>query len=297
MLVAEAGGVTQWARGSVNAQLQFRFSIDSVLSLPLDVEDWVGRLFFVDTRRTTVDDLSLARVVGQQVRARLDHYYLVQRLQQAAVTQERMGLGRDLHDGLLQSLTGMALHVHSALRVLREAPQAAEARLLTVQEQILAVQRSLRNFIHDLKRVTPAGVTADSDLRRGLRDVCASVERQWSGQIGLQIDMEAELPAVLVHDTLHIAHEALVNAARHGGASRIGLEVRVTRAEVRMLVADNGRGFPFTGEYRLDELVRLARGPVSICERIAERRGDLLLTSDPGGARLDIRLPVAAERR
>src|SRR5262245_53857448 len=157
MLVAEAGGVTQWARGSVNAQLQLRFSIDSVLSVPLVGEDWMGRLFFLDTGRTTVDDLSLARVVGQQVGARLDHYYLVQRLQQAAVTQERVGLGRDLHDGLLQSLTGMALQVHSALRFLREDPLAAEARLVTVQEQILSVQEHLLSFIGELRNALPAG--------------------------------------------------------------------------------------------------------------------------------------------
>ena len=292
ILMGDTREAIRWSRGSVDVHLQARFSMVSVLSVPLVGDGWMGRLFFLDTGRTTVDDLSLARVVGQQVVARLDRHYLLQQLQQAAIIQERMGLGRDLHDGLLQSLTGMALQVHSALRLLRETPHAAEVRLLTVQEQILAVQQSLRNFIRNLKREAPDDVTTGPDLRRGLRDVCESVERQWRGRVVLQVNgAEATLPTILVRDVLHIAHEALANSARHGGASQVTLDVQVTETDVRMLVVDDGRGFPFTGQYGLDELVRLKRGPASIKERILERRGQLVLTSSGTGARLDITIP------
>src|SRR5262245_7168619 len=291
MLVAEAGGTTQWARGSVNAQLQLRFSIDSVLSVPLVGEDWVGRLFFLDAGRTTVDYLSLARVVGQQVGARLDHHYLVQRLQQAAVTQERMGLGRDLHDGLLQSLTGMALQVHSALRFLREHPLAAEARLATVQEQILSVQEHLLSFIGELRSAPPAGAAEAEDLRKSLRDMCQRVERQWGRPVSLQVCLDGALPSVLAQDVLHLAHEALANVVRHSGAAHVAVDVEATDTHVRLGITDDGHGFSFTGRFGLDELLRTQRGPVSIRERVLARHGQLLLTSSDAGVHLDIRLP------
>jgi signal transduction histidine kinase len=61
---------------------------------------------------------------------------------------------------------------------------------------------------------------------------------------------------------------------------------------VRLLVADNGRGFPFSGRYDLPALTEEKLGPRTLKERIAALQGSLNIDSTGAGARLDIRLPL-----
>jgi signal transduction histidine kinase len=56
-------------------------------------------------------------------------------------------------------------------------------------------------------------------------------------------------------------------------------------------VTDNGRGFPFQGEYDHATLTALQLGPVMLKERVESIGGTLAIHSTPAGARLDIKLP------
>ena len=88
---------------------------------------------------------------------------------------------------------------------------------------------------------------------------------------------------------------ALINAARHGSASTA--EVRLEPADdgaIAVAIADNGRGFAFSGRYTIDELARLELGPRTLRERVAAMHGSLTLESGPSGAELLIVLPAAA---
>src|SRR4030067_454383 len=72
--------------------------------------------------------------------------------QQAAPMDERIRLARDLHDGVLQSLTGAALQLQTVGRLFAEDPQAARNRLQEIQNLLAEAQRELRFFI---QRLTP----------------------------------------------------------------------------------------------------------------------------------------------
>jgi signal transduction histidine kinase len=82
--------------------------------------------------------------------------------------------------------------------------------------------------------------------------------------------------------------EALTNAARHAGATRIRGAVAVEETAVRIDVADDGRGFPMHG--RLDS----GHAPWSLRERVTALGGELAIESSPRGARVEIRLPGAS---
>jgi signal transduction histidine kinase len=66
----------------------------------------------------------------------------------------------------------------------------------------------------------------------------------------------------------------------------------VLDARVRIVVADDGCGFPFHGRYDLAALIAHELGPVSLRERVDSLHGDLVLTSRPSGSRLEVTLPL-----
>ena len=89
-----------------------------------------------------------------------------------------------------------------------------------------------------------------------------------------------------------MAHEALVNAVRHGAATRAGLGFEQVGDDLRLTIEDNGRGFPFQGQFSMAALTVEKLGPVMLKQRVTALGGELTIQSSPAGARLDIRLPL-----
>ena len=204
----------------------------------------------------------------------------LQRLQQSAVMEERVRLARDLHDGLLQSLTGTALQLHALRRALGDPPREALERVQELQNLIVAEQRNLRTFIRELRPAALLPYEGDRSLAASLRNLTHRIERSW----GLRVDLAAGsldpgVAELLGYDISHIVHEALVNAARHGG-----VVVEERPGEVAIVVADNGRGFSFGGRYDLAALARMNAEPLTLKERIASLVGTLTIDSSASGS-------------
>jgi signal transduction histidine kinase len=95
----------------------------------------------------------------------------------------------------------------------------------------------------------------------------------------------------LAYDICFIVQESLVNAARHAAASEVRVAVAKQNGHVHVAVTDNGRGFPFEGDYDHDKLDALQLGPVMLKERVKALGGTVSIRSTPAGAHIDIRLP------
>src|SRR2546426_401632 len=109
----------------------------------------------------------------------LDHLSLARRLRQAAATEERVRLSRDLHDGVLQSLTGAALKLETAQRLLDKQPAAARQRLAETQHLIADEQRNLRLFIRDGTLDPLSAVAGDLGLETRLRLMAQRLGDVW----------------------------------------------------------------------------------------------------------------------
>ena len=294
VLHTSSAGLQPWCGLPFHPDLRTRFAIGAVLSPRLHGETFEGRLLFLDVRRTTPDDLVLSDIIARQVAADLDQFYLSRRLQQAAVMEERLRLARNLHDGLLQSLTGMSLQLAEVRRLLEQDPLAGHEHLSDVQRLIAEEQRGLRVLVSELKAVTRDVSGADFGLALRLEAVSKQIERQWGLRVGLSMKLPApQIPTALAHEIYYIVHEALVNAARHAHASTVRTELESQNDHVRITVTDDGRGFPFRGCYDMSALLSLRLGPTTLRDRIASLGGSLLLDSTAAGAHLDIRLPLA----
>ena len=281
-----------WRGAPVHPALQKRFGMSSVLCLPLHGECLDGHLFALDKRRMTGDDLLLGEVVAHQFVSSMDQSLLSRRLRQAAAAEERIRLSRDLHDGVLQSLTGAALQLQTVQRLWEAEPDGARERVEAIQRLIADEQRNLRGFIRD-SQLAPAGLTTGTEgLHAGLRELVHRFEELWGLRVTLQLDrLEDQSSDALTYDLCLIVQEALVNAARHAAASEVRVDVASANGQVQVVVTDNGRGFPFLGDYDHAALMSLGLGPVMLKQRVKSLGGTLAIRSTPGGARLDIRVP------
>ncbi len=289
-------GLERWRGVPLSGELRDRFGLQAVLSVPIAGESLEGRLFFAGKRSMTSDDLVLGEIVAGVMAARLDHFYLNQRLQESVATEERIRLARDLHDGVLQSLTGIGLRLAAVRGLLEEKPQAARDSLETLQGLIAREQRDLRFFIQELK---PPPLTAQgSSLAASVSELVRRIELEWGLKAELRTQgLDGSIPEPLARDVYHLVREALVNAVRHGEASAVRVLIaRDAGDSLTITLSDNGHGFPFEGRYSHRDLGEGGLGPRNLLERVTSLHGTLTIESSPSGARLDIVIPSAAIR-
>jgi signal transduction histidine kinase len=295
VLHKSAAGLARWRGAPLDPALRRRFGIHAVLSVPIAAESLEGRVFFAEKESMTSDDLVLGEIVAGVMATRLDRFYLHQRLHEAVATEERIRMARDLHDGVLQSLTGIGLRLAAVRGLLDENPQAATAAVETLQELIAREQRDLRFFIQELKPppLTPSGEA--SSLAASISELVRRIELEWGLRAEVRAQaLEGPIPEALARDLYLVVREALVNAARHGEASAV--RIHITRGDgdlLSIVVVDNGRGFPFQGRYSHAELSAGHLGPRTLLERVSSLQGTLAIESSPTGARLDINIPLA----
>jgi signal transduction histidine kinase len=258
------------------------------LVVPLSGTDGIGMLIVGGGARADVE-VALVEIVGHQLVAGLERHLIEQRLRTAAVTQERLRVARNLHDGVVQALTAARLQLQAAAQdgTLGDADRT-RARLHAIEGALAIEQRELRSLI-DQMRPFPRAETPLPDLAGRL----ASVRDRASAQWGLVVTIDGPIPTVppaFLDDATFLVQEALINAARHGKASTARVTLGLDARSMHIVVADDGTGFPFTGRLTLPQLRE--RGPTSIAERVAALHGTLEVESAPGGARLEITIPL-----
>ena len=154
--------------------------------------------------------------------------------------RERQAIGRDLHDGLGQELTGVALMLRGlATRLGRNSPRVVE----TINEIVGLVNQSIESTRSLARGLLP--VHTDSG---GLPFALSALAARSREMYGFEVNFRAQvLPDSSLDETTashlyRIAQEAIANAARHGWASRIDIVLAVKKDSVLLEISDNGVG-------------------------------------------------------
>ena len=204
----------------------------------------IGNLYLTDKQGApefSVSDLRLVELFARHAGIAIDNARLHAQAGRLAVAEERDRIGRDLHDGIIQSLYGVALSLEDVPDLMADAPDEAAARLDGSIEAINLAIRDIRNFIYGLRPESVdgtqvvAGLAALAEEVRhgGLLDVSASMDP--AADPGLDAGAGAEL--------LNLVREALSNAVRHGRGRRIELELSRTADGRVLTIRDDGVGF------------------------------------------------------
>lgn len=273
---------------ALNPDLAGRYVSGQAMALRVAGEHVSGLLLCLDRQEMTLDDLALGEVAVRELAGALDQHYLAEQLRLLAVSEERLKLARDLHDGVLQSLTAARLQIDA---LAAELNGTNRERLRAVERAIAVEQGELRTFIAGLQ---PRPVTAShTALAQRFETLKERIERQWGLRVSIAIRPDSlTLPEQLASDVHLMVQEGLVNVARHASASRADVEIVLESGSLHISVSDDGRGFPFQGRLEAPEL-KSGMGPRSLRERVMALGGTIAVESSSSGSRVELSLPAA----
>jgi PAS domain S-box-containing protein len=208
-----------------------------------------GQRQYFENRAVLVRDAGIGTGISISTRDITERKRLEQEILDVS-GRERQSIGRDLHDGLGQELTGVALMLRGlAGRVQPGCPEAVES----INEIVELVNRSIENARSLARGLLP--VRAETG---GLASALQELAARSRDLYGLEVNFRAEgwpEPNLDETDASHlyrIAQEALTNAARHGHATLVDIFLHAAGRTFLLCITDNGEGIqmpssPYTG--------------------------------------------------
>ena len=204
------------------------------------------------------------------------------------IDADRSKLAHDLHDGLLQTLTAAALQ----LRVCSKNCQGdTRHELNSIQQLLAAEQRRIRVFVSGWDRKNGS---KDFVLASACKVVLTGLSVYWHCETPLRVvPVNARVSSVIAENLSLILAEAIANAVKHGGATRVLIDLERTTDALAISLSDNGCGFHgLAGAYTDEALIAQHAGPRFLCDRVRRLGGSLVLSTSLAGVRLQIRLPA-----
>lgn len=208
----------------------------------------------------------------------------------AGALAERQRLAMEIHDTIAQGLSSQRMLLQAADRLWDTDRDRAREHVRTtaaVAERGLA---EARRFVHDLG---PADLAETGDLGAALRALAAR-ETTEDRTVECHVDgVPGPLPDRVQSALLRVAQGALANVREHSGATRAAVTLTWLGDEVRMDVADNGRGFdPAVVPAAADR----GHGLPAIRARVGQLGGTLTVESAPGdGTVVSVAVPATVE--
>jgi len=151
-----------------------------------------------------------------------------------AAESELRRIERDLHDGAQARLVALGMSIGMAEQKLESDPHAARQLLAEARAGAGDALRELR----DLARGIHPPILAD----RGLEAALAALVARVPLAVELRIDLAERLPDAVESAAYFVAAEALANASKHAGASRVDIRAVLMGDAVVVTVIDDGRG-------------------------------------------------------
>ncbi len=196
-----------------------------------------------------------------------------------ALLEERERIGMELHDGVIQSLYAIGMH----LDLLRSDSDAHTGDLRAIINNLNGVIDDIRRYIFDLKAGHHHTIYSQfSDLLTRLH-VPPHIKVEISAP-----DQPPPFTPATFEAICQIANEALSNAVRHAHASHISISAQLDQSLFQIVITDNGQGFDLAtmrshnglGLHNIQQRARLYGGQVNI------------ETAPEQGTRLTITIPI-----
>ena len=195
------------------------------------------------------------------------------------VFEDRDRIARDLHDLVIQRLYASGMKLQGTIPMIDRAP---------VQERVSSVVDDLDTTIKDIRQAIFA-LQARGKAAPGLPDKIMDVIEEMTGPMGMTASLrltgqlDKGIPADVGEDMLHALREALSNAARHGKATSVEVNIGADR-EFCLLVRDNGTGITDTSR---------RSGLANLAQRAQQHGGTLAVRpASNGGTELQWRVPL-----
>lgn len=205
--------------------------------------------------------------------------------QQRLMEQERARVAQDLHDELGSGLTEISM-----LAARARSASATEERWKTHLEQMSAKARAM---VTALDEIVWAMNPRHDSLGSLVSYFCLYAERFLGlANIAWRLEDTGALPEAQMdshcrHQLFLAFKEALNNVVCHSGATEVRLSFACQNGRLRVVIADNGRGLPETGESEVHD------GLGNLRARLARLNGSTEIQSRPGrGVTVTFSIPL-----
>lgn len=228
------------------------------------------RLFFLVMASLLARQIALAR---SELSDELGHLS-----EQLALSQERIRIAREIHDGVGHSLVNCILTLELCERLVPKEPEEATKLVVREREDLRAALDDLRDYVHHMR---PAELENEPFL-----PVVRKYVSRFSERTGLTAELDSKTEDLDLAPAsrlvlLRILQESLTNAAKHSEASEVKINLTKTYCSgVHCLIKDNGRGFD-VDELLSDPSSRQGFGLRTMKERASSVGGDVQWESAP----------------
>jgi signal transduction histidine kinase len=210
--------------------------------------------------------------------------------------RERERIGRDLHDGIIQSIYAAGLHLEQAASEADRAPAQTRDRIGTVMGELNRITGDIRSTIFDLR-------SGDLEVRDAEAIVLAVADELHAHTlVSLEVRSEGlyrpRLRPEQAEQLRQLVTEAFSNILRHARANAVTVEMASTQRRFTLVITDDGVGFDPDAQHRGSGRRGRAQGLGNMRRRAELLDGTLSVESAPGeGTRLSLTMPVASVRR
>jgi signal transduction histidine kinase len=275
---------------SWQAWLFILFGLLVLGALGLAMQRWVLRPLGQISHSLAHDDTTPIRILTHEKNelgrvARLVETSFAQREELRRSIEDRARLGRDLHDGIIQSLYAAGMGLATVRNLLPPGQAEANARLEQTRAALNETIRDVRNFISGLEpealkqQSFTHAVVALLDFLQSIRPVRTSVDIDEHVATLLSLSQR-------VH-ALQIAREAVSNAIRHGEARHVRVSMQSVGTTAEFEIRDDGKGFDPSS--RNPE----GRGLENFSRRARDLGAEFVIDSAPGkGTRIKLSFPL-----
>ena len=196
------------------------------------------------------------------------------------VERERAEISADLHDSVGQSLVLLKLELQNMLLKHLGESYGQVRELVRPLDEVMRVVRSMSHRLSPVYLKKLGIVTA-------LEDLCEKVSRQSGIQIAVNLGvLESIFAENWSIDLFRIVQEALTNAVKHSGATRIEVTATVLGDTIVLQVSDNGRG-------RTEDKPDSGLGLLLMRQRAATFGGSVEFVSSAAGFQVSVVIPRA----
>ncbi len=262
----------------------------SSIEVPLKGKDKVLGVIIVGNRvRTGYTDqqAKLLETFGNLTAVAIETRELYEKVESLARLEERDRIAMDLHDGVIQSIYAISLHLEDVSDRLPGPAQGLKPDVEKAMDDLNKVIKDIRSYIFDLRPQLShiedlpgaIGQLVEQFRVNTLVTITLDVAQPFEGAGG-----EAQAMALF-----HIAQEALNNVSKHSRATAVAVRLASTGQSITLEIEDNGEGFEVPSE----RSTSIGNGLRNMRDRARSVGADLTYDSSlGGGTRIRVDLPV-----
>lgn len=192
-----------------------------------------------DENAFTLHQTELALAAATQAAISLVNAHRYLQAQASAMLEERQRLAQNLHDAVNQSLFSANLIAEVLPRLWQRNPKDGQQSLEDLRRLTRGAMAKMRGLLAELRPL----VLIDSDLGDLLRQLGDALTGRTDIPVYLTVPEGITLPAEVQVAFYRLCQEALINIAKHAGASQVTITLEDNGRSVTLHIEDNGCGF------------------------------------------------------